>query len=91
VPHPIVRIEYPTWIDDVADWEHPYATDAEKMHLAITLARENVLRDSGGPFGAESHRDLESRGIEVVRGLMRDEAREILELDRARRGQIYNG
>lgn len=34
------------------DWERPYATDAEKMRLAIRLSRENVARGTGGPNGA---------------------------------------
>jgi tRNA(Arg) A34 adenosine deaminase TadA len=187
--HPTLLIEYPPWIDDIADWDHPYPTDADKMRFAIDLARENVQRNTGGPFGAaifeletgrlvsagmnsvvrannctlhaemvafmmaqhrvgsytlhgpgipphelvtscepcamclgatlwsgvrrvvygaaradasklnfeegpvfpESYEYLERRGIEIVRGLMRDDAREVLELYRARKGQIYNG
>lgn len=45
-------IEYPPWIDDVVDWERRYPTDEARMRLAIGLARENVARESGGPFGA---------------------------------------
>src|SRR5439155_8049047 len=29
-----------------------YATDADKMGLAIAVSRENVDRETGGPFGA---------------------------------------
>jgi len=29
-----------------------FATDEDKVRLAIDLARENVLRNTGGPFGA---------------------------------------
>ena len=187
--HPAVHLEYPAWVDDVVDWERPYATDDERMRLAIAISRENVVRDTGGPFGAavveresgrlvavgmnsvvrlnnctlhgemvafmmaqaaehtftlsspggpvhelvtscepcamclgatlwsgvkrvvygaaredasrlgfeegpvfpESYRYLEERGIEIVRGVLRDEARAVLELYRARRGTIYNG
>ena len=39
-------------MDDVVDWERRYVTDEERMRLAIAVARENVMRDSGGPFGA---------------------------------------
>jgi tRNA(Arg) A34 adenosine deaminase TadA len=39
-------------MDDVVDWDRPYAADEERVRLTITLARENVLRDGGGPFGA---------------------------------------
>jgi tRNA(Arg) A34 adenosine deaminase TadA len=47
-----VRIAYPDWVAEVVDWERPYLTDVEKMGLAIRLARENVARGTGGPFGA---------------------------------------
>jgi tRNA(Arg) A34 adenosine deaminase TadA len=50
--HPIVRIEYPDWVDGVVDWERTYASDEEKMRVAIALSRENVMRGTGGPFGA---------------------------------------
>jgi hypothetical protein len=38
-----------------------------------------------------SYEYLEERGIEIVRDLLRDEARAVLELYRARNGTIYNG
>ena len=47
-----VAVTLPDWIDDVVDWERPYRTDDDKMRLAIALARENVARGTGGPFGA---------------------------------------
>jgi tRNA(Arg) A34 adenosine deaminase TadA len=47
-----IRIDYPDWIDPLIDWGRRYASDVEKMHLAIALSRENVLRATGGPFGA---------------------------------------
>jgi tRNA(Arg) A34 adenosine deaminase TadA len=50
--HPIVRIEYPDWVDNVVDWNRSYATDDDKMRLAIAISRENVERGTGGPFGA---------------------------------------
>jgi tRNA(Arg) A34 adenosine deaminase TadA len=42
----------PDWIDEVVDWNQMYPTDAEKMRLAIALSKQNVLRRTGGPFGA---------------------------------------
>ena len=184
-----IQISYPDWVSTVVDWERRYATDEEKMRLAIQVARENVLRETGGPFGAAivergsgrliavgmnsvvrlnnctlhgemvaimmaqarlgsftlrdqaggsyelvtscepcamclgatlwsgvdrllsgAHRDdarrldfeegpvfpasheyLEARGIELALGVLRDEANEVLELYRTRRGIIYNG
>lgn len=44
-----------------------------------------------GPVFPASYKYLEDRGIEIVRDLMRDEARDVLELYRARSGKIYNG
>jgi tRNA(Arg) A34 adenosine deaminase TadA len=49
---PPLRIDYPDWVNSVVDWDRDYATDDERMRLAIRLSRENVERDTGGPFGA---------------------------------------
>lgn len=187
--HPVVRVEYPSWVDSIVDWETTYRTDEDRMHLAIAVSRANVERDSGGPFGAaifesetgrlvaigmnsvvrlnnctlhgemvafmmaqqklrsfslngpglpvhelhtscepcamclgatlwsgvqrvvygaaredasllnfdegpvfpESYEYLEERGITIVRNVLRDEARAVLELYRKRSGRIYNG
>ena len=55
-------------------------------------SREDAERVSfdEGPVFPESYRYLASRGIEIVRGVLRDEAREVLERY-ARSGEIYNG
>ncbi len=42
----------PAWVQAEVDFAVPYPTDADRMALAIRLARENVERRSGGPFGA---------------------------------------
>src|SRR5258705_12543264 len=42
----------PDWMEQVVDWRAHYATDESRMGLAIELARQNVLRGTGGPFGA---------------------------------------
>lgn len=186
--HPVVHVEYPAWVDSVANWDRAYTNDDEKMLLAIAVSRENVERGTGGPFGAaifeasgklvavgmnsvvrlnncalhgemvafmmaqqrvksftlsggglpthelftscepcamclgatlwsgvkrvvygaaredasklnfeegpvfpESYKYLEDRGITIVRNVLRDEAREVLELYRAKSGKIYNG
>lgn len=187
--HPVVHLEYPAWVDEVVDWKRVYASDTDRMRLAIAVSRENVQRGTGGPFGAaifesesgnlvavgmnsvvrlnnctlhaevtafmmaqqvvgsftlaapgmpmheihtscepcamclgatlwsgvkrvvygaaredasllsfeegpvfpESYKYLEDRGIEIVRNVMRDEARSVLELYRKTNGQIYNG
>lgn len=46
------RISLPDWIGQVIDWNRRYSTDEDRMRLAIDLARENVRRGTGGPFGA---------------------------------------
>lgn len=186
---PIVHVEYPDWVDSIVDWNRTYASDEDRMRLAIAVSRTNVERGTGGPFGAAiferqsgravavgmnsvvrynncvlhgeimafmmanqalgsftlnspnlpahemhtscepcamclgatlwsgvqrlvcgaarddasilnfeegpvfpaSYHYLEERGIEVVRNLLRDEARSVLELYRQNSGKIYNG
>ena len=47
-----VVIEYPEWVTEIVDWQRPLPSDEDRMRLAIRLARENVERGTGGPFGA---------------------------------------
>ena len=56
-------------------------------------AREDasVLKFEEGPVFPESYRYLEERGIRIVRNVLRDDARAVMELYRARGGKIYNG
>ena len=56
-------------------------------------AREDAskLGFEEGPVFPESYEYLEQRDIEIVRGVLRDEARAVLELYRTRKGTIYNG
>jgi len=51
-PHPRVVVEYPDWVDAVVDWDHRVPGRDERMRVAIVVARENVRRGTGGPFGA---------------------------------------
>jgi tRNA(Arg) A34 adenosine deaminase TadA len=39
-------------VDDVVAWERRYMADEDRMRLAVAVARENVVREAGGPFGA---------------------------------------
>jgi tRNA(Arg) A34 adenosine deaminase TadA len=50
-PRPIL-LESPTWIESIVPARHAVAGDDAAMRLAIDLARENVVRRAGGPFGA---------------------------------------
>jgi len=51
-PPPALVIGTPDWLNDVVDWRARYRSDEDRMRVAIELARQNVLRGSGGPFGA---------------------------------------
>ena len=45
-------LELPSWAQDAVLPGRVYADDDARMALAISLARENVERGTGGPFGA---------------------------------------
>jgi tRNA(Arg) A34 adenosine deaminase TadA len=47
-----VHLTLPAWVHDTVDTSRTYATDADKVSLAIALSRHNVDAASGGPFGA---------------------------------------
>lgn len=47
-----LRIQPPDWVEETVEWEATYPTDEDRMRVAILLARENVARRTGGPFGA---------------------------------------
>ena len=52
IPCSSIHIDYPDWVESLVDWERRYASDNDKMRLAIALSLENVERGTGGPFGA---------------------------------------
>jgi len=56
-------------------------------------AREDasMLNFEEGPVFPESYVYLEERGIQIVRNVLREEARAVLELYRTKSGKIYNG
>ena len=56
-------------------------------------AREDASRldFEEGPVFPESYAYLEARGLEISRNVLRDEAREVLEMYRRQGGVIYNG
>jgi tRNA(Arg) A34 adenosine deaminase TadA len=47
-----IHLTLPPWIDELADIGRRYASDDERVGLAIELSRQNVERGGGGPFGA---------------------------------------
>lgn len=63
-------IELPSWVADfLARRPEVFATDQERMRLAIALARENVERQTGGPFGAavfDEKGHLAAPGVNLV-------------------------
>jgi tRNA(Arg) A34 adenosine deaminase TadA len=49
---PVVSVDHPAWVAETVDYDRCYVDDEAKMRLAIAVSRENVERDTGGPFGA---------------------------------------
>ena len=47
-----VLVTCPDWIHETVTFGTNYTTDDDRMRLAIELSRQNVLRGTGGPFGA---------------------------------------
>jgi tRNA(Arg) A34 adenosine deaminase TadA len=47
-----VTISVPSWAGALAARRDRYPAPEDRMRLAIALARENVVRKAGGPFGA---------------------------------------
>ena len=60
-----VRIDYPDWVRETIAWDAVYRTDEERMRLAIAVSRENVERDTGGPFGAAIFESVSGRLVAV--------------------------
>jgi tRNA(Arg) A34 adenosine deaminase TadA len=48
----VLSITLPEWAAEFDAAGRVYATDLERMQLAVDLSRVNVERGSGGPFGA---------------------------------------
>ncbi|GAB3099347.1 nucleoside deaminase [Lysobacter terrae] len=47
-----IHLTLPAWVHDSVDTDRAYASDEDKVALAIELSRINVEENSGGPFGA---------------------------------------
>ena len=47
-----VHLTLPAWVHDAVDTACAYASDADKVALAIALSQQNVEAETGGPFGA---------------------------------------
>lgn len=47
-----VVVSLPDWVAEVVDFDRSYSSDTDRMRVAVSIARENVSRGTGGPFGA---------------------------------------
>lgn len=69
MPLQFVQLTLPSWVQSSIDWQRIYATDADKVALAIQLSRHNVDQKTGGPFGAalfDGEQRLVTAGVNVV-------------------------
>lgn len=60
-----LTIALPDWVNGWLAGRSGFATDADRMGLAVDLARENVMRGTGGPFGAAVFRGHEANPVAV--------------------------
>ena len=51
LPPTDLTISLPLWLNEVVPWEAVFPSAEERMDLAIMLSRENIRRQTGGPFG----------------------------------------
>lgn len=67
---PSLHVDLPAWIDDACPTGAVYPNLAERMGLAIDLARRNVSQETGGPFGAgifdPASGELMAAGVNMV-------------------------
>lgn len=65
-----ISIGLPDWVPEfLAGGPRCYTSDLERMRLVIALARENVVRQTGGPFGAaifDAQGRLVAPGVNLV-------------------------
>ncbi|MCL1634449.1 nucleoside deaminase [Luteimonas sp. SX5] len=47
-----VHLTLPAWVHDAVDAGRAYASDEDKVALAVELSRTNIEAQTGGPFGA---------------------------------------
>ena len=47
-----IHVVLPAWLPAAVDLSRSFASDEDKMRLAIDLSRQNVDARTGGPFGA---------------------------------------
>ncbi len=95
-----VSVTNPEWLDGIADWDRTYATGEERMQLALWSGVRRLVygatpEDASGagfdegPVFPASHAYLRERGIEIVGGVLREEARAVLTMYVERGGEVY--
>ena len=47
-----VLVTWPEWVQETIVFGTRYDSEEDRMRLAVELARQNVVRGTGGPFGA---------------------------------------
>ena len=67
---PEIHLSYPDWVNQFLDWEKPYLTVEDRMKLAIGLSQENVIRNTGGPFGAAVFEKASGKVVSVGMNLV---------------------
>lgn len=65
VDFPEFRVSYPGWVRRTVDWTRIYRGDRDRMRVALQVARGNVERKSGGPFGAAVFESASGRLVAV--------------------------
>ncbi len=50
--HSQIQVTLPPWVGEVIAGREVFPTLEDRMRLAVDLSRENVIRQTGGPFGA---------------------------------------
>jgi tRNA(Arg) A34 adenosine deaminase TadA len=60
-----VTVRLPAWVKDFVPASAVYPADEDRMRLAIALSRENVVRKTGGPFGAAVFEEDTGRLVSV--------------------------
>lgn len=60
-----INITLPEWCGCIAAPGEVFATEEQRMALAIRLARENMAQETGGPFGAAIFEQASGRLVSV--------------------------
>ena len=47
-----IHLTLPAWVHDAVDSSRAYASDVDKVGLAVELSKHNIDARTGGPFGA---------------------------------------